>query len=158
MRDKRFAAVHRGGTLTKDNHHKLIKWCRMCSEHVLSLIDKNIDERLIRALNAAKEWEKDKAATGEAMKASVGAHAAARESSNPISKAVARSVGHAAATAHMADHSMGAALYALKAVKIAGKSIEAERKWQYKQLQKLPPEIAELVLTAMNMKEKGFKL
>ena len=24
MRDKRFVAVHRGGLLTKDNHHKLI--------------------------------------------------------------------------------------------------------------------------------------
>ena len=39
MRDKRFIALHRGGLLTKDNHHKLIRWARECSEHVLSLID-----------------------------------------------------------------------------------------------------------------------
>ena len=32
--------------------------------------------------------------------------------------AVARAIGHTVATAHMADHSLGAALYALKAVKI----------------------------------------
>lgn len=54
----------------------------------------------------------------------------------------------------MADHSLGAALYALKAVKIAGKSVDAERRWQSKQL---PSEIMELVLTAMRKKEKHFK-
>jgi len=32
----------------------------------------------------------------------------------------------------MADHSLGATLYALKAVKIAGKSVDAERRWQSK--------------------------
>jgi hypothetical protein len=45
----------------------------------------------------------------------------------------------------MADHSLGAAWYALKAVKNAGKSIDAERNWQNEQL---PSEIKELVLTA----------
>ena len=71
--------------------------------------------------------------------------ALAKESSNPTAIAVARSVGHAVATAHAADHSLGAALYALKAVKSAGKSIEAERDWQDKQL---PIEIKDLILTA----------
>jgi hypothetical protein len=37
--------------------------------------------------------------------------------SNPIAIAVASSVGHALATAHMADHSLGAAPDALKAVR-----------------------------------------
>jgi len=62
---------------------------------------------------------------------------------------VARSVGHAAATSHMADHSLVAALYALKAVKNAGKSMDAERKWQNEQL---PSEIRELVLTSISKK------
>jgi hypothetical protein len=89
------------------------------------------------------------------MKASVGAHAAARESDNPTSAAVARSIGHAVATAHMADHSLGAALYALKAVKNASKSIDKERKWQNEQL---PSEIEDIVMTARTMKEKNFKI
>ena len=46
----------------------------------------------------------------------------------------------------MADHALGVALYALKAVKSAGKSIEAERKWQKEQL---PSEIKELVLNTV---------
>ncbi len=156
MRDKRFVATHRGGLLTKDNHHQLMKWARECSEHVLSLIDGHIDKRLVHALHVAREWQNENARVGEAIKASLGAHAVAKESADPILKAVARSVGQAVATAHMADHSLGAALYALKAVKQAGKSVEEEREWQNKQLQQLPPEIVELVLTAMTGKEKGI--
>jgi phosphoglycerate dehydrogenase-like enzyme len=85
------------------------------------------------------------------MKASVGAHAVAREFTDPALIAVARAVGHAVATAHMADHSLGAAIYALKAIKYAGKSIEKEREWQNEQL---PSEIMEIVLTARTDKEK----
>jgi len=55
MRDKRFIALHRGGPLTKDHHHQLIRWARKFSEHVLSLIDGNIDQRLIHSLDVAKE-------------------------------------------------------------------------------------------------------
>jgi len=150
MRDKRFVAVHRGGPLTKDHHHQLIRWARECSEHVLSLIDQNIDKRLINALYIAKEWEKEKVTVGEARNASLGAIAVANESSNPIITAIARSIGHAVATAHMADHSIGAAEYALKAVKISGKSIEEERKWQD---EKLTSDISELILTARQKKK-----
>jgi hypothetical protein len=158
MRDKRFVAVHRGGLLTKEDHHKLIRWARACSEHVLPLIDEEPDQRLVHALQVAREWENEEVLTGAAMKASLGAHAAARESSDPVSTAVARSVGQAVATAHMADHSLGAALYALKAVRHAGKSIEAERKWQNEQIQQLPSEIVALVLATMLKKEKAFKI
>lgn len=146
MRDKRFVAVHRGGQLTKDNHRKLIRWARECSEHVLSLTGGNIDKRLVQAIHVAGEWEKGNATVGDAMKASSGAHAVARESSNPVSTAIARSIGHTVATAHMADHSLGGAMYALNAVKHAGTSIDEEREWQIKQLQQLPSEIVELVL------------
>jgi phosphate-selective porin len=93
----------------------------------------------------AKEWKQGNASVGDARKASLGAIEVANESSNLNAIALDRSVGHAVATAHMADHSIGAAWYALKAVKNAGKSIDAERKWQDEQL---PSEIKELVLTA----------
>jgi hypothetical protein len=158
MRDKRFIAVHRGGFLSKEDHHKLIRWARECSEHVLALIDGEIDSRLLFALHVAKEWEHSRTTTGEAMKASVSAHAAAREYSNPVSVAVARSVGQTVATAHMADHSMGGALYALKARSLAGKSIDDEFAWQKGKLEQLPAEILELVLTTMAGKAKGFSI
>ena len=150
MRDKQFVAVHRGGPLTKERHHQLVRWARECSEHVLTLIDQDIDHRLIYALNVAKKWEQEKVTVGEARKASLGAIAVANEISNPIVIAIARSIGHTVATAHMADHSIGAAEYALKAVKLSGKSIEIERKWQD---EKLTTEISELILTAREKKK-----
>ena len=149
MRDKRFIRDHRGGTLKKEQHYQLIKWACDCSRHVLYLFGEKIDERLKNALDTAQAWEKGNASVGDARKASVAAHAVARGSSNPTAIAVARSVGHAVATAHMADHSLGAAWYALKAVKNSDKSVDAEIKWQNEQL---PPEIKELVLTAREAK------
>ncbi len=154
MRDRRFIAQHRGGLLTKIHHYQLIRWAGECSRHVLALVKGNIDPRLLYALHVARQWEQEEATVGEARKASAAAHAAARESEDPVRIAVARSVGHAVATAHMADHSIGAALYGLKAVKYAGKPVDSERKWQCNQLS---PEIKELVITALQEKEKHFK-
>lgn len=155
MRDKRFIAEHRGGLLKKEQHRQLIKWACDCAEKVLPLFGAVIDERLKNAIMVAKEWEKGNTSVGNARNASLGAIAVANESSNPTAIAVARSVGHAVATAHMADHSLGAAFYALKAVKSSNKSVDTERRWQNKQL---PPEIMELVLTARNKKEKHLKI
>jgi len=154
MRDKRFVAKHRGNPLKKEQHRQLAQWGCDCAENVLFLFGEEIDIRLKKAIAVAKEWIKGNTSVGDAREASLGAHAVARESSNPTSIVVARSVGHAVATAHMADHSLGAALYVLKAVKSAGKSIDAERNWQNEQL---TAEIMDLVLTARTEKEKAFK-
>ena len=122
-----------------------MQWACACAEHVLPLFGESIDERLIHALKVCKAWTRGNASVGGARQASVGAHAVARESSDPTTIAVARSVGQAVATAHMADHALGTAWYALKAVKHAGKSVEAERAWQDDQV---PSEIRELMLSA----------
>ena len=145
MRDKRFVAEHRGGPLKKERHYLVMTWACACAEHVLPLFGEIIDDRLQKALTVAKEWRSGNASVGDAMKASSAAHAAARESSDPAAIAVARSVGQAVATAHMADHALGAAWYALKAVKHAGQSPDAERRWQD---ERLPPGIKDLILTA----------
>jgi len=150
MRDRRFVAEHRGGPLQKAQHYQLVIWACACAKHVLPLFGAKIDERLMTALHVAKEWPQGHASVGDARKAALGALAVANESSNPPAIAVARAIGHAVATAHMADHALVAALYALKAVKNAGKSTEAERIWQDAQL---PSEIRELVMTAQSMRK-----
>jgi len=155
MRDRRFVAQHRGGLLKKEHHYLLMNWAVRCAEHILPLLGEKIDERLIKALKVAKRWPVGGASVGEARKASLDAHTVARESSNPTIIAIARSVGQAVATAHMADHALGAALYAWRAVKNAGKKIELERRWQEEQL---PLEIKEMVLAALKDKGKYFKI
>ena len=150
MRDKRFIAEHRGGLLRKNQHLQLMQWACDCAEHVLPLLGKPIDERLLVAVQIAKAWRNGKASVGDARKAAVAAHAVARESSDPTTIAVARAVGHAVATAHMADHSLGPAYYALKAMKYAGKSIDAERRWQDAHI---PLDVKDLVLSARQNKK-----
>jgi hypothetical protein len=145
VRDKRFIAEHRGGSLKKEQHYLVSTWACDCAEHVLHLSGEIPDNRLIQALQVAREWKGRNASVGDARKAAVTAHEVARESSDPAAVAVARSVGHAVATAHMADHALGAAWYALKAVKSAGQSPDAERQWQDEHV---PSGIKDLILTA----------
>jgi len=45
----------------------------------------------------------------------------------------------------MADHSLGGAFYALKAVKLAKKDIKKEREWQIQKLNELPSELIEII-------------
>ena len=148
MRDKRFVAEHRGGPLTRDQHKQLILWACKCVENVLPLISNKVDERLTNAIQIAKEWTKDNTSVGDARNASIDAVRVANELTNPIEIAVASSVGHAVATAHMADHSLRAAEYALKAIKLTGISIDNERNLQNKLLS---PAIIDLVLSARNI-------
>jgi len=114
-------------------------WARICCEHVLTLSEVDLDQRLQRALLVAKEWECGLVKTGVAIKASRQAHRFAREESDVKLQLIARSIGQAIATAHMADHALGAAFYSLKAVDEIGKSVNEERKWQIEQLALLSP-------------------
>lgn len=155
MRDQRFVLKHRGGTLKNQDHYLLMLWACVCAEHVLPLVGKIIDNRLIEIIEVAKDWIEGNTTVGEARKASVLAHVLARETDNTIYKAVARSIGHAVAVAHMADHALGAALYALKAAKAANKSVADERNWQNQQL---PNAIQGLILSTRPLKEKSLNL
>jgi hypothetical protein len=153
MRDRRFVAEHRGGPLTSVQHRLLMSWACRCAEHVLPYFGDAMDQRLLQALAVGNAWVKDGASVGEACRASVACHTVAREVTDAASVAVARSVGHAVATAHMADHSLGAAWYGLKAVAAVGGSVSAERAWQDVHL---PLEVKELVLSARAVR-KGMK-
>jgi hypothetical protein len=148
MRDRRFVAAHRGGPLDITRHRLLAAWAADCAERVLSLFEEHSpDDRPRRAVAIARAWARGEASTGEAMKAAVSAHAAAREATSASATAAARAAGHAVATAHAADHCLGAPMYAIKAIEAAGKSAEVERAWQ---VERLPGEVRELVLSALD--------
>jgi hypothetical protein len=151
LRDKRFIAEHRGGSLKVEQHRLIISWACNCVDHILYMFDYGKNERLKSVLNIGAEWRLGTASTGDARKASMVAITMANETSDQVSIAVARAVGHAVATAHMADHSLVAAKYALKAIQLAGESTDDERKWQN---DRLPVEIRELVLSARDSKIK----
>lgn len=126
MRDERFKATCRGGSLSLQRHHLLAAWAADCAEHVLLLFSNHCpnDNRPEKAVEAARAWSRGEITVGEARAAAIAAHAAAREAGEEAARYVARAAGHAAATAHMADHAPGAAVYALKAVHAAAAANE----------------------------------
>jgi hypothetical protein len=112
------------------------------------------DSRPADAVAAARSWAAGHCSVAQARDASVAAHAAARQSQGPASLA-ARACGHAAATAHMADHELGAAFYALQALASASPDErDAERTWQ---LLSLPPPVSDLVRSDMRLRAGKFR-
>jgi hypothetical protein len=152
LRDIRFIALHRGGSLTVEDHRKLMGWAIGCVEHVLPLTNHPIDEILSDGLKVAESWQQGIATTGDAMKASRAVHRLAKEMEDPVLKHIARAIGHAVATAHMADHCLGPAWYAKKAVSASGGSTLQEHEWQTRQLATLPSHLAQLILESPKFK------
>jgi hypothetical protein len=153
MRDKRFIAVHRGGPLTRENHVILARWAADCAERVLYLFTRCSDDiRPKAALDIGRKWARGEVKTGVAMKASVAAHAAARSVKDKAAVAAARAAGQAVATAHFADHSMGALIYAIKAQEASGISSDAEF---HAQIAKLPNHLKELVASGVLLRLKS---
>lgn len=119
-RDPRLVTVRRGGTLKDGDHRLLAVWAADCAEHVLHLFEKAQpgDERPRRAIEQTRAWARGEITMTHARTAAYAAHNAAGEASGAAREA-ARAAGHAVAVAHMADHELGAAAYAIRAVRAA---------------------------------------
>lgn len=157
MRDTQFIAVHRGGLLDLHRHRLLALWAADCAERVLEHFEaESTDDRPRRAIEVARAWGHGELPTGAAQACAVAAHRAAREVAGPAAVAAAQAAGHAAATAHLADHAPGAAMYALRALTAAGLDADAEREWQ---LARLPEAIRELVVEVLGSRKfAGMKM
>ena len=149
-RDPRFITIRRGGTLTDADHHLLALWAAACAEHVLHLFEsaKPSDSRPRHAIEQARAWVRGEISMTEARAAGGHAMGAARDLSGAARNA-AYAAGQAAVVAHVAAHELGAAAYAIKAVRAAAPEGEGEStgrlecRWQRDQL---PDAIRDLVL------------
>lgn len=158
MRDPRFITIRRGGTLEDAHHHLLAIWAADCAEHVLHLFEQvqPNDERPRQAIAMAHAWVRgemtmleSRAAGGHAMGAARVLKGAAREA--------AFAAGQAAAVAHVAAHELGAAAYAIRAVRAAApkaERLEAGRRECQWQREKLPSEIRALVLDDQRLRNE----
>lgn len=130
----------------------LANWAADCAERVLPIFSRaSFDSRPQRAIDVLRAWAAGTVKTGDAMKASVAAHAAAREVKGGAAIAAARATGQAVATAHAADHSMGALLYALKAFEASGIPSHSE---MIIRLAKLPKHLRPQVSRGVNARLK----
>ena len=142
--------MRRGGTLSDANHRLLAVWAADCAEHVLHFFEDALpgDERPRRAIELAHAWVLGEITMSQSRNAAGYANAAAREVSGAAREA-AHAAGQAAAVAHVAAHELGAAAYAIRAVRAATPESERdaagrlECQWQRA---RLPEEIRELVL------------
>jgi hypothetical protein len=150
IRDPRFITIRRGGTLTDADHHFLALWAATCAEHVLPLFEamQPSDPRPRRAIEQVRAWTRGEVRMMQARSAGGAANSAARPLSG-AARFAAYAAGQAAVTAHVAAHQLGAAAYAIKAVRAAapvGDGMNAGRlecEWQREQL---PEAIRALVL------------
>lgn len=149
VRDPRLVTIRRGGTLTDPDHRLLALWAADCAEHVLEFFEgeRPDDSRPGEAIAAARAW-----AAGEvAMMAARALGGHAMGAARPLTGAArfaAYSAGQAACVAHVAEHDLGAAAYAIRAAQVAGGQDSRaagvrEREWQRRQL---PASVRELVL------------
>ena len=148
-RDPRFITIRRGGMLTDSDHQLLALWAATCAEHVLHLFEsaQPFDPRPRQAIEAARAWTRGeltmmetRALGGHAMGAARDLHGSARFA--------AYAAGQAAVVAHVAAHELGAAAYAIKAIRAAAPEREEqagrlECQWQRDQL---PDAIRDLVI------------
>ncbi len=120
--------------LANKDRKALAVWAADCAEHVLPLFEKERpeDDRPRKAIEAARAFARGEIRVGEARKAALAAHAAARDCTDDAARAAARAAGHAAATAHVARHALGPVMYATKAAGFAASA--SEREWQLRRL------------------------
>ena len=150
VRDPRFVTIRRGGVLTDPDHRLLALWAASCAEHVLALFEsaRPDDPRPRQSIEQVRAWVRGEIGMMQARAAGGHAMGAARELRGAARHA-AYATGQAGVVAHVAAHELGAAAYAIKAVRAAAPDGEGEAagrlecRWQQDQL---PEQIRELVL------------
>src|SRR5918995_1410671 len=149
-RDPRLVTVRRGGSLTDADHHRLALWAAACAEHLLPVFEaaRPDDRRPREAIAAARAWTRGELPMMQAR--ALGGHAmgAARDLRG-APRFAAYAAGQAAVVAHVAEHDLGAAAYAIKAAVAAAPGGEAEVARQAEcrwQRERLPDAVRDLVL------------
>jgi hypothetical protein len=157
VRDPRLVTVRRGGTLSDADHHALAIWAADCAEHVLHLFEavRPDDDRPRRAIELARRWALGEVTMTETRMAAGHANGAARVLRG-APRFAAYAAAQAAAVAHVAAHELGAAAYAIKAVRATrGEDAEEagrlECAWQREQL---PRSIRELVIDDQRLRNE----
>jgi len=157
-RDLRFVLMRRGGTLRDADHRLLAVWAADCAQHVLHLFEQYRpgDSRPRQAIELTRAWARGEIKVTRAKIAAWAANNAAREAPG-AAKEAAHAAGQAAVVAHVAAHELGAAAYAIRAVRAASPEDKRdmagrqEYRWQRRQL---PARIKKIVLDDQKLRNK----
>jgi len=150
VRDPRLITIRRGGTLTDADHRLLALWAAACAEHVLPLFEDAApdDGRPRQAIEAARGWVRGEVPMMRAR--ALGGHAmGAARALRGGPRFAAYAAGQAACVAHVPEHDLGAAAYAIKAARAAvptAESPQAGRRECLWQRDQLPGHLVHLVI------------
>lgn len=149
---------------SEQDQRSLATWAADCAERVLPLFERAYpeDDRPRRAIEACRAWVR----TGvfemsDIRGASLAAHAAARDvKGNDAACFAARAAGQAVATAHVPQHALGGAYYALKAIAAADPAdaevnVAKERDWQ---AQRLPENLRQEIMLRIIIQKKCHEI
>jgi len=144
MERPKFSITHKDESMVelvrKTDHKTLAIWAIDCAERVMPYFEEKYpqDHRPRQALETLQTWIDTGVFQMAIRKASLDAHAAAREvGEDSPARSAARAAGQAVATAHVPRHAYGPAIYAQQAIYRATNSmdaVESERNWQYQHL------------------------
>ena len=122
----------------------LALWAIDCCNRVLPYFEQIYpnDRRPREALETLKTWlDTETFKMSVIRKASLDAHAAAKEVKEDYAKYIAHAAGQAVATAHVPTHALGCSVYCIRAVATYSDNITDglinEKNWQLQQLQKI---------------------
>src|SRR4029077_14188687 len=146
------------GSLQDGDHRLLAIWAADCAQHVLHHFEqvRPKDDRPRRAIDLGRAWARGEIPWAVARTAAGHANAAARDLRGAARHA-AYAAGQAAAVGHVAAHELGAAAYAIRAVRAAAPGDEGERAGRLDclwQRTRLPDEIRELVLDDQRLRNE----
>ncbi|PVX24694.1 MAG: hypothetical protein CW691_06840 [Candidatus Bathyarchaeum sp.] len=147
--DKPFSE-HINHQIFRPDKKALAFWAIDCSEHVLPYFEQKYpdDNRPRKALDALKAWiNTGMFKMAVIRKASLDAHAAAKDATEDYAKYAAHAAGQAVATAHVPTHAFGSSVYSIRAVVAYSGNVDdgliMERNWQLQRLRDITKQLAQ---------------
>lgn len=123
-------------TLGDSDRRVIARWALACAERVLPLFeaDEAAEEQVRDAVARTRAYGAGESSAAHEISKRLVTVKAASAATTAAGAAAARSVGQAAAVAHMGAHALGAAAYAAKAVSLANDdrpdAVRDEVRWQ----------------------------
>lgn len=104
--------------IQKQGHRTLVMWALDCAKVSLKEFEEKYPEesRPRTCLKLCEDWARGTIKMGEAKRAILGSHAAAKEMNDPQHEALCHAIGHAGATVHVGTHALGLPMYELTAI------------------------------------------
>ncbi len=128
----------------RSDQRTLALWAADCAEHVLPYFEEKYpgDDRPRKAIEACRAWVSTRVfRMADIRKASLDAHAAARQAREDDAIAAAHAAGQAVATAHVPTHALGSSVYGIRAAAAHSGNVDdgliKERNWQLQRLRQI---------------------